>query len=102
MLAVVCSYHPAQPALTHPALLAGNVPRHPAAEFNCFADPDAASIVLAAYTHAVLITNECCQRVSVPWETVADWRAGDNDRAHFLTRVAEFSKQVRVLLASMQ
>ena len=72
----------------------GNVPRHPAAEFNCYADPEAAAIVLSSFTRPVLLTNECCVDQLLPWKEVDSWREGDSRKARFLRKIAAFSRKV--------
>ncbi|KAI8474392.1 MAG: Inosine/uridine-preferring nucleoside hydrolase domain-containing protein [Monoraphidium minutum] len=67
----------------------GNVT--PTAEFNVYADPEAAHMALAKFPLTTLVTWEASNRHALPWEWVEDqWLARRTPKSRFLASVMAF------------
>jgi purine nucleosidase len=87
-VAVALALEPALPRLLRRTVVMGGTIRGQgnvtaAAEFNAWADPEAARRVFAAGLRPELVSWETTVEHAVPWETWDAWTAGDTPRARF-------------------
>eukprot|EP00050_Salpingoeca_kvevrii_P007660 m.297650 g.297650 ORF g.297650 m.297650 type:complete len:458 (+) comp13667_c0_seq1:1123-2496(+) len=69
----------------------GNVPGHPACEFNLSADPESAAVVLSEFPHKAFVTWELCLQMPIPWSEV-DTQLGSSHLVDFHHRVWQHSR----------
>lgn len=77
---------PPHPNLLHPTLPRPAPPRPAAAaaDFNFLSDPEAAQLVLSAFSSSSVVTKDLCVRHSIPWPTVEAWLEAGTAKAAFL------------------
>ncbi len=66
----------------------GNTPNL-TAEFNIYADPEAAHIVFSSWPEFTLVSWEATVAHGIPMDTFKQWTTIDSDRARFYTQVSE-------------